>query len=129
MKAQSSVEFMAIFTLLLIVVIFTAVLSVQNTSRLVYSKTEMEVNKLLEYVGERIDAAYLGGHGFSSNITLPKTMLGYNYSLNISYGSNIIYVRMADTDYPWNILTGNVTGEFRYGENMIRNENGMVTIS
>ncbi len=129
MKGQSSVEFMAIFSLLLVVLILATMVSVQNTSSIVNARKDMEIRRILEYVGGRIDAAYLGGHGFSSNVTLPETIAGFNYTLNISLGSNVIYVRMPGSDYPRNIITSNVTGEFRKGENTIRNENGMVVVS
>ena len=129
MKGQSSVEFMAIFSLLLVVLILATMVSVQNTSSIVNARKDVEVRRILEYVGGRIDAAYLGGHGFSSNVTLPETIAGFNYTLNISLGSNVIYVRMPGSDYPRNIITSNVTGEFRKGENTIRNENGMVVVS
>jgi len=128
-KGQSSVEFMAIFSLLLVVLILATMVSVQNTSSIVNARKDVEVRRILEYVGGRIDAAYLGGHGFSSNVTLPETIAGFNYTLNISLGSNVIYVRMPGSDYPRNIITSNVTGEFRKGENTIRNENGMVVVS
>ena len=129
MKAQSSVEFMTIFSLLLVVVIFATMVSVQNTSSLVEAKKDIEISRLLEYVGGRIDAAYLAGHGFSSNVTIPENVLGFNYTLNISCGSNVIYVRMPESDHPRNIITSNITGEFRKGENTIRNVEGVVVIS
>ena len=129
MKAQSSVEFMTIFSLLLVVVIFATIVSVQNTSSLVEAKKDIEIGRLLEYVGGRIDAAYLAGHGFSSNVTIPETILGFDYTLNTSQGSNVIYVNTSKSDYPRSILTNNVTGEFRKGENRIRNVEGEVVIS
>jgi hypothetical protein len=129
MKAQSSVEFMAIFSLLLVVVIIATMVSVQNTSSLVESKKDMEVGRLLEYVGGRIDAAYIAGHGFSSNVTIPETILGFDYTLNISQGSNMIYISMPGSDYPRDIITDNMTGEFRKGWNTISNVEGLVVIS
>jgi hypothetical protein len=129
MKAQSSVEFMAIFSFLLAAVIMAAVFSVQNTSSLVRARTDMEAERLLDYVGSRLDSAYLGGDGFSSNVSIPDALLSLDYDLSVPPGSNILVLTLGNVTYPRHLLADSVTGSFRKGGNTLRNSNGQVVIS
>lgn len=84
--------------------------------------TRLEVDGLLIRVSDKINTVWLEGKGFSSNITIPATVAGYDFSLNVT--SNYLLLSVMDQDFTKPILTTNVTGNFSLGDLNTLTNNG-----
>lgn len=127
LKAQVSAEFIIVFIILLLALTITTAVSYQRVDDLNFQKKELESERLLNRLSNKIDTALLEGSGFSTNITMPGTVIGYNYTMNISSG--YIYLVVDDMTFFSKLLTENVTGVPRKGTNRISNENMMIVIT
>ncbi|RKZ16928.1 hypothetical protein DRQ17_04870 [bacterium] len=97
-----------------------------NIENLRTQKIELEINNLLVKLTNKINTAFLEGHGFSTKIILPDEILGFNYSINIT--SNDVLLKLSGITYGKKIITRNVTGLPKAGTNIIRNENNIIII-
>jgi len=127
MKSQSSVEFMIIFILLIIILSLAAWIGTTKTQQINTIQTNLEIGNLLNDVVNKIDTVFIEGSGFSTDITLPEKILGANYSITII--NNQILVDHRNLVYSKRLLTDNITGNLSIGFNLITNENGVVVIS
>ncbi len=91
------------------------------------STTDLHANSLLDRVSGKLDTVFLEGHGFSVNFTLPETLSGINYSLDIKNG--FVFLNISERVYTKRLITRNVTGDLEVGKNIIENVNGVVVIS
>jgi hypothetical protein len=126
-EAQSSVEFMLIFVLFMTIITVVVVAVLQNTEGIFSSTLGLEVENTLSLVKSRLDTAYLEGSGFSTNFTLPQTLMAFNYSVNIS--SKFLIMEVNNQTYSKMLLTNSTTGGLRKGENMVKNMDGVLVIS
>ncbi len=126
MKAQASMEFMILFMLFLVAVGFALVVSVHRSHAISQAQVDLESNKILRQVADKINIAYLEGDGFSMNVTMPERILRLDYTIDIS--SNEVILRVDGSTYVRYILTDNVTGEVVKGTNRILNQNGEIII-
>jgi hypothetical protein len=127
MRAQVAVEFMIIFGIFLVALIIILIAVWSDVADMNRANIELSVNNLLEKVSSKIDTVFLEGDGFSSNITIPETISGLNYSIGMFNGA--IWIEVNNITYSKNLLTKNVTGSFNKGQNLLRNENGEVIIT
>lgn len=126
-KSQVSVEFMLIFVFFMAILTVVVVAVLQNTQGIFSSTLDLEVENTLSLVKSRLDTAYLEGSGFSTNFTLPQTIMAFNYSVNIS--SKFLMIEVNNQTYSKILLTNSTTGTPRKGENTVRNVNGQLVIS
>jgi hypothetical protein len=126
-KAQASMEFMILFVLFLVAVSVAMVVSVQRSQIISQAQIDLESNKVLREVADRINIAYLEGDGFSINVTLPERILRLDYTINIS--SNEVILRLDGSTYVRYLLTNNVTGDAVKGTNRILNRHGEILIT
>ena len=126
-KAQASMEFMILFVLFLVAVSVAMVVSVQRSQIISQAQIDLESNRVLREVADRINIAYLEGDGFSINVTLPEQILRLGYTINIS--SNEVILRVDGSTYVRYLLTNNVTGDVVIGTNRILNRNGEILIT
>ena len=127
MKSQVSVEFMMIFAVFMIILTLVAWVSLSKTQEINTIRFNLEINGVLNDVSNKINIAHLEGSGYSINTTLPQDISGYDYTLDID--SNQILMTINALTYSHLLLTKNVTGTFKKGNNMIRNKNGVIIIS
>ena len=120
-------EFMILFVLFLVAVTVALAVSVQRSQIISQAQIDLESNKILREVGDRINIAYLEGDGFSINATLPERILRLDYTISIS--SNEVILRLDGKTYVKYLLTNNVTGDFVKGTNRITNRNGEIIIT
>jgi hypothetical protein len=126
-KAQSSVEFMLIFILFMAILTVVVAAVLQNTQGIFSSTLDLEAENTLSLVKSRLDTAYLEGSGFSTNFTLPQTVMVFNYSINIS--SKFLIMEVNNQTYSKILLTNSTAGTLRKGENMVKNADGVLVIS
>ncbi len=126
-KAQVSIEFMVLFMLFLAVLTIAVVSVTQSTDSVYMSSTWLEAEGLLSLAKSKIDTAFLEGDGFSTSLILPEKILGFNYTLNIS--SNLLFIEINNEHQTKMLLSGNITGPLRKGENRIQNIGNRIVIS
>ena len=89
---------------------------------------QLEAGSVLNAVAGKIDTVWLEGVGFSTNVTIPQTIMGRDYTLNKS--SNFIFIVIGENEYSKPIITKNVTGDFTLGSvNTISNMADHVRVS
>jgi len=120
-------EFMILFVLFLVAVGFALVVSVHRSQAISQAQVDMESDKTLRNVADRINTAYLEGDGFSMDVTIPERILRMEYTINIS--SNEVVLRLDGGTHVRYLLTDNVTGEIVKGTNRILNQNGEIIIT
>jgi len=126
-KAQVSIEFMLLFIFFLgimAVVMVYVMQSIENTSA---STVSLETQQRLSFIKSKIETAFLEGDGFSTNFTLPLQIMNLNYSVGIDSG--FVLIEINNMTYSSPLITKDITGAPRKGENLLRNVNGRLVIS
>jgi len=126
-KAQISTEFMILFTFFVCILAFAMVYVIQNIQDTSASTLWIEADKTLFLVKSKLETAFLEGDGFSTNFTLPQRIMGFDYSVNISSG--FLFIGIENDTYSNPLITKDITGVPRKGENALRNVNGRLVIS
>ncbi|MBI2675887.1 MAG: hypothetical protein HYX24_05485 [Candidatus Aenigmarchaeota archaeon] len=126
-KMQAAMEFMVILGAFVFLLAASIHVSMQKTREVEQASDDLEAGRILEMASSKLNTALLEGDGFSANLTLPEKMRGKGYSINISNG--VLYISLPGNTYPTRLLTSNITGSLRKGENMISNRNGGLYIS
>ena len=126
-KAQVSVEFMLLFMLFLVAVAAAMAVSMNRSHAIAQAQVDLASNNVLGSAADKINTAFLEGHGFSTNITLPERILRMDYTVTLS--SNEVILRIGDNTYIRNLLTPNVSGSFMKGTNMVLNRDGEIIVS
>ena len=91
------------------------------------STLSLETEKTLSLVKSKLDTTFLEGDGFSTNFTLPQQIMNQNYSVNVSSG--FLLIEINNMSYSSPLITKDITGTPRNGENLLRNVNGRLVIS
>ncbi len=126
-KAQVSIEFMLLFIFFLgimAVVMVYVMQSIENTSA---STVGLETQQRLSFIKSKIETAFLEGDGFSTHFTLPLQIMNLNYSVGIDSG--FVLIEISNMTYSSPLITKDITGAPRKGENLLRNVNGRLVIS
>lgn len=126
-KGQVSIEFMMIFTLLIAALAIVAVISYQKTVEVLNARESVDANEVLTMVANKINNVFMEGDGFETKVSLPYTIFGSDYTITIS--PNMVYLNLGENTHSKSIITGNVQGNFTSGENLLRNNNGVVEIN
>lgn len=127
MRAQTSVEFMILFGVFLVAILVMVFVVWEYIFDISVSTTDLHADMLLDSISGKMDTVFLEGHGFSVNYTLPETVLGMNYSVDIERG--FVFLNLSERIYTKRLITRNVTGDLKTGKNIIENVNGVVVIS
>lgn len=127
-NSQVSIEFIMIF---FIFILFTSVILIMYVSKnqdLIYRRASIEAQSLLNDIVTTINTAVIRGDGFSMELQLPESVYQSNYSVIIN-GS---WVHLNVTGYNLfvfkSIFSGNITGDFVHGGNVIKNVGGIIFI-
>ena len=126
-KAQASLEFMFIFMLFVAALTIVAVYVSQGTQSVFSSRLDLEAEGVMSLVKGKLDTAYLEGSGFSTNLTLPQEIIGFDYSVNVTNG--FVLIEINNQTYSKALLSRNITGFLRKGENRLENINQEIVIS
>jgi hypothetical protein len=127
MKAQVAVEFMIIFGVFLIALTTVAIAAWNNIVNINKSAIDFEAVRILNLAANRINTAYLEGHGFSIGLAIPGKIGVYDYSVDIEVDN--IWIHVNEESYSRKLLTSDITGSLQKGVNTIQNVNGEIVIS
>ncbi len=126
-KSQAAVEFLMLFIVFMVALSAALYISMERSQSLVNTKIALESTKVLNDVANKINTAFLEGHGFFINLTIPIHLFGRDYSIAIY--SNYIRLEVENTTYFKPMLTENITGSLVKGKNLVENRNGVIVIS
>lgn len=126
-KAQISIEFMMLFIFFVGLLAVVMVYAVQNMQSVSSSTLSLEAGKTLSLALSKLDTAFLEGDGFSTTFVLPGLIMGMDYSVNVTSG--FVLVVVDNSTYSRPLLTKDVAGMPKKGENAVRNANGTLVIS
>ena len=127
MKAQVAIEFMIIFGVFLVAITVTVLAAWNSMANTNKSSIDFEANGILNTISNKINTAFLEGHGFSTNLTIPENIMNYNYTLTRE--GNMMWLNIENLVYSRRLLTNNITGNFDKGVRMLENVNGEIVIS
>jgi len=127
MRGQTGIEFMIIFGIFLAAIIIMVFVVWGYVLDINVSTTDMQANAFLDTVSGKLDTVFLEGDGFSFNFTMPESIFGMNYSVDIERG--FVFLNVSEKVYAKRLLTRNVTGDLKVGKNIIKNVEGIVVVS
>lgn len=118
---------MMIFMLLLLGVAVAAVVSFQKSLEVSDQQLSIEAEQLLRTAASTMDTVFLEGNGFRTELVLPATLAGRNYTVRLEQNTMIFTIQ--GQDYTRAILAGNVTGTLAKGRNWVANIQGGIQVS
>ncbi|MBI5224669.1 hypothetical protein HY989_02270 [Candidatus Micrarchaeota archaeon] len=130
LKGQSGIELAVYFSFLLMLLIVLSVETADRTKAISRSREILEAQRVGEIAAANIDVAVSVGDGYSSKFYLPFGLTDSNYSLQIFPSSQRLEMIYTDNNFSriFPILTNNVTGSLKQGQNRIRNVKGEIII-
>lgn len=126
-KLQSSLEFILIFSLLLVILSVGATVAWVRVYGINQANRNLEVTKVLGEASNKIDLAFLEGDGFTTEFIAPSNIFGRDYTIGIHRNNVVIYY--SESTYSKSLLTENITGNITKGTNTVTNVNGEIVIS
>jgi len=126
-KAQVSMEFMLLFILFLVALATALAVSMNRSHAISQAQIDLASGNVIRSAADKINTAFLEGHGFSTNITLPERIIRMEYTIDLN--SNEVILRVGDNTYIRKLLTPDVSGSFVKGTNRIMNINGSIVVS
>ena len=127
MKGQTAVE-MIIYISFVMLMLAVAMISIADREDVLYeSRIGISSKTVAESVASEINIALSVGDGYSNSFSLPTTLLGgINYTIDLDKESQRVYIEWRNRTLFFPILTSEVTGNPKKGNNTIRNENGAI---
>ncbi len=90
MKAQASLEFMNIFILFFLLVSIFSAIFIKNYGDLQEENARMQARNLASMIGEEVNKVWKAGSGFSTNMTMPEKIAGYDYSITVNSSAHVL---------------------------------------
>jgi len=78
-------------------------------------------------VKEEVDFATESSEGYARNFSLPQTIYGENYIVNVN--ESVVSVKTSDGDHQISFALSNVSGVIMKGQNSIAKKNGEVILN
>lgn len=128
MKAQVSVEFMVLISILLILFILYIKNSLSLQKDMTAIKIDQEAKKLSDRIAFEINTAVKSGNGYKRNFFVENSFAGIsNFNIFVdNYEVKLVW----DQDFVTSqIVTKNITGDVGKGWNLIENRDGVIHVS
>jgi hypothetical protein len=126
-KAQSAIEFMLVFVFLMAILAIATTISWIRIYGAGQAQKDLEISKVLNDVTNKVNIAYLEGHGFTINATLPEEIMKNDYEMGIE--GTYLVITFDNKTYLKSMLTRNIVGNLRKGSNVITNDNSVIKIT
>ena len=128
MKLQASMEFIALFMILLLALVVISTVSYTQLHSVDRYQTDLEVEKVMNELVLKLNTAFLQGDGYFTNVTLPEKIIGAEYTIEIN--QNQLILEVESSSYTKTILTNNIQGDPVPGHNNnIENQGGLLKIT
>jgi uncharacterized protein (UPF0333 family) len=125
-KAQLSMEFLVLFIIFLIAVSIALVSSINRSKAIMQAQIDLETERAISNLADKINTAYIEGDGFYMNLTLPARIYRINYTIVVN--ANQVILNLDNTSYVKQLLTDNITGQPAKGINTVYNIGGEIFI-
>ena len=119
-------EFLVLFIIFLVAVSIALFSSINRSNAIMQAQIDLETEKAISSLADKINTAYLEGDGFYMNVTLPARILRINYTIQVN--ANQIILNLDNASYVKNVLTDNITGQPAKGINTVYNLDGEIFI-
>lgn len=126
--SQASLEVLGLVGFVLIVLAIVQIVYVRERAATFEETLLVEAKNTLSSLAATINEVYLGGTGYSANVTLPQKIGSYNYSITASSGHLYLKLSGFDISQSEKILPDTVSGEITQGKKRLSNTGGVVTI-
>lgn len=124
-KGQGAIEFAIITAAVLFFFVILLYAVQRETQQELKGKEALVVENIALTVKDEIDLATKSSEGYYREFSLPKTVLGSQYSINITDG--FVYVKTENSGVAHKVM--NVTGAIQKENNTIKKENGTVYLN
>jgi len=127
MLAQASIEFLAFISLMLVLVLIVVYQNYQSAAQLEEYKIYQEAQKLVDSIAFEINLALKAGDGYSRKFYVSKEVYGIS-SFSIEVEDYTVKIKWGRGEAVANIMTRNITGEIKVGENAVKNIKGEIYV-
>ena len=128
-KGQSSVEFVILTAILLVIfILFLVVISNRNNVSLFLSK-KYAAQELAYTLSNAINGAYIGSYGTNITVYVPSKLNNENFNLSIINSTRSLRVDYGDFYEEFPLIVKEISGKFDEGTfNSVYNEMGVIKI-
>ncbi|MCX6818778.1 MAG: hypothetical protein NT129_02135 [Candidatus Aenigmarchaeota archaeon] len=128
-KAQVSLEIMTYIIILTLMLTIVSYAAVSRGQSILTEKINMDARRVAKLIAIEIDTAISVGDGYKNTFYIPQYLYNTkNYTLTVLPEYQRIYVDCDNSSYSVPLLTSNITGTVKKGNNIIKNENGLIKI-
>jgi len=118
---------MILFGILMVILLVIAANSQKSMTDMTEERKNIMIDDEISLIKSEIDRVFIMGDGFSTNITIPDKIAGYDYEISIT--NDFLLVNMSGTLKGRKLMTDNITGSLAKGKNTITNNDGELVIS
>ncbi len=127
MLAQASTEFLAFVSLLLVLVFLVVYKNYQSATQLEEYKTYQEAQNLVNEIAFEINLALKAGDGYSRKFYVSKELYGIS-NFTVEVRDYEVKLKWSKGEVTASILTRNITGVIKTGENIVKNIKGEIYV-
>jgi len=128
MKAQVSVEFITLISILLLLLILFVWNSFSLRMEMITLSSDTEAKKLSDRIAFEINTALKAGNGYSREFYVEKSFAGIS-DFDILVSTYSISIKWSQGSVSSQMLTENIIGNVKKGRNFIENKNGEIHVS
>lgn len=125
-KGQTSLEFIAMLSFIMLAFAGFFSMFVANQVQATEEQRAVYGKAVADRIAFEIDLALAEGDGFRRDVSLPESITGIPYTVNVSQGS--VLVRWADRSAIAAIAAPRVVGNVTAGDNRFANRGGVVHV-
>lgn len=99
MRAQAAVEAMVYIGLFLFITVFFSIILLNQQAQDLRSRQYRLGSEIAGQIADAIELAALAGPGFNANFTLPPSVLGRQYSANLTTSGSLYITVLGDSSF------------------------------
>ncbi|NUN11227.1 hypothetical protein HUU53_01120 [Candidatus Micrarchaeota archaeon] len=126
MRAQVSIELMAIVTILLLMFVAFTFVYFERQTDLLDSRVSLEGERLCRLVRAEADSAFSAGSGYSGLFVLPDSLLGQSYNATLIPGESRVRFEWFNNHCEAILQSDAFGGILVKGENLVNNVDGFL---
>jgi len=127
MLAQASTEFLAFVSLLLVLVFLVVYKNYQSAAQLEEYKSYQEAQSLANDIAFEINLALKAGDGYSRKFYVSKEVYGIS-NFTVEVKDYEVKLKWSKGEVTASILTRNIIGTIKTGENVVKNVKGEIYV-
>lgn len=127
-KSQVTIEMILIIIFLIIFLTAFAGVVYYHLNHAYSESIEFEIKRIGNELSGQINLALEEGNGYKKKYFLQEKIQGLEYNVTVDSANGRIGIEVNGNTYFFPVLTRNISGNFSKGENIIRNENGLIII-